>query len=156
MQYSEVSTNGKSVNTQSDCDAVINKICNAVDTMVKNSQPPQGLTHVEKSCEGHLLVGSKTHWGPLNYSICVDKYQGIAETCMLIDEEIKNHASDGQQAGVLHVCYNPLSLPHFIADESEAFDALMSGYMMGATGTWLGYRKNADCVQANGTLRAGC
>ena len=164
LQGIGVSTEGQKVNTKTDCDAVINKICNAVDNVVKNSQSPNWLSHNEGSCEGHILFGHNTFGEPLNYTICVENFQRITETCMLIDDNIENHASDGQQAGVLHVYYNPQSLPHWTADTSEHFDAQMPGYMMGANGTFQGLRNpgqyihtyDSDCIQANGTLLTGC
>lgn len=156
-----VSTNGKTINTQPDCDAVIAKICNAVDLMVKNAKFPYWLSHTEGTCEGHIMFGYTTFGGSLNYEICADKFQSITETCMLIDDNIKNHAADGQQAGVLHVYNNPVATPPstetWSADTSWSFDAQMPGYMMGAPGTFGKLRSHdSDCIQPDGSLREGC
>ena len=127
-----------------DCDTVIDTICKAADKLGQSSAPATNLVHSVGSCEGHMLFSTATaDPKEVNYSACVQAFQGITESCML-------SASVGKQFGVRNVMYQAVSSgENWLAGNS--YQQTAPGYLIGPspdvweTGNW-GNQKEANDV----------
>lgn len=129
------------VTVQPDCDVVIDYICAAVDKM--STMPPEtrdmrSLTYSTDSgtCEGKILFADPKLADPVNYATCVQGFQSITTTCMLIDGKTKNQASAGQQAGVMNIFHRYKNEPPKGIWQASTAWGNMPGYMMGPNWYW--------------------
>lgn len=96
---------------------------------------------------------------PLTYDICVQNFQGITNTCMLMgDPTVKNYAAVGYQGGVQNMFWNPSadnSAVYWKWSASSVWN-LMPGYMMGAPG-YFGtvVAHDSSDITPEGSLKAG-
>ena len=113
------------VNTQPDCDNVIDTICRAVDlqSSPNYSSYHQNIGHANGTCEGHIILPHiNTN---VIYADCVNRFQSITETCILMGGP-KNYAAVDKQYGLRNL---------------DFFGAARTDYPQGGVATW---KANSD------------
>lgn len=60
---------------------------------------------VVRTCEAHIFVNGVNISADFTYDTCVQDFQSITETCMLLDPKGK-YAESGKQAGVMRALYS--------------------------------------------------
>lgn len=112
------------VNTRPDCDNVIDIICRAAELQ---SSPKyynhRNIGHAIGTCEGHIILPHTD--SNVTYADCVDRFQSITETCILLDGP-KNYAAVGKQYGLRNL---------------QFFGAARTDYPQGGVATW---KANSD------------
>ena len=112
------------VNTQPDCDNVIDTICRAAE---QQSSPSvynhQNIGHTSGTCEGHIILPHTD--SNVTYADCVDRFQSITETCILMGGP-KNYAAVDKQYGLRNL---------------QFFGAARTDYPQGGVATW---KANSD------------
>ena len=139
-----LSTN-TNVDVHNDCDAVIDAICRAADFEASSDNNTMlSLSETHGTCEGHILFNTSTKLGPtvLNYNSCVKGFQGITESCMLIDDpnNKNDYASVGHQFGVQNVQWVEKPLDGLgqweVSTQWTQGKTSMPGSMIGAAGVF--------------------
>ena len=117
------------VNTQQDCDPVIDTICRAAAQ--QSTTNARNLGHSIGTCEGHILFPGAT--SSVTYADCVQGFQSVTETCILMGGP-KNYAAVGKQFGLRNLQYFPAVNLYYPGGTVWAWtvgSATDPGYLMG-------------------------
>ena len=152
-KYMKQFSTSVTVDVRQDCDPVINTICKAADKLAQGSNSMTNLVHTAGSCEGHMLFSSsKADPKTVNYDSCVQAFQGITESCMLMgDPSVHNSASVGKQFGVQNVVYQEVASGNNWLT-GNTYQQTDPGYLMGPTGgvwgtnTWGNQQEASDVL----------
>ncbi|KAM0800365.1 hypothetical protein BDR22DRAFT_243969 [Usnea florida] len=124
------------VNTRPDCDNVIDTICRAAEVQASPNYSAHhnnigNIGYAIGTCEGHILAPhTNTN---VTYAVCVNRFQSITETCILLDGP-KNYAAVGKQYGLRNLQYNSaasIESPQGLLATWQANSDTESGYLMG-------------------------
>jgi len=97
--------------TISDCDAAIEAICVAADSLYKKQVAfgprwafgPSGIGKTVNTCEAHMSFSMIYLADPLTHDSCVASFQQISVPCMVIGSG--KYAAAGKQAGVMNMVH---------------------------------------------------
>ncbi|KAL6719361.1 hypothetical protein ACLMJK_003600 [Lecanora helva] len=111
------------VNTQPDCDQVIDNICKAVvraqapGRTVDSIKAYDSISSTVNSCQGFIMFSQLDDMQGLTYDGCASMGTSVSQTCLLMGgKSSNNYASEGRQAGVQNVHWTSTSAPYWFYD----------------------------------------